>query len=148
MRSNFQTCPLNLTQLYCLGDKTPAILLKNPQTGKVWLSRTWPSLYPNVEWRSRRPYIIRQVQKGETMNYDTEAFKMKLVEETSNSVKCLDLRFNLINFGKAYLKYCHEASMNTRNSHPNSEVVAEESPPPIWDEKDRLQLCNVPVKIY
>ena len=72
------------------------------------------------------------------MNYDTEAFKTKFFEDSSNSLISLDLRFNLDNFGKVYLKSCYEASMNTINSPPNSEVVAEESPPPIWDEKDRL----------
>ena len=72
------------------------------------------------------------------MNYDTEAFKTKLVEETSNSLKSLNLRFNLHNFGKAYLKLCHEALMNTINFPTNPEVVAEESLPPIWGEKDRI----------
>ena len=63
---------------------------------------------------------------------------MKLVEDSSNSLISLDLRFNLDNFGKAYLKLCRDASMDTINSPPKSEVVAEESPLSISDGKDRL----------
>ena len=68
------------------------------------------------------------------MNYDTEAFKTKLVEDSSNSLISLHLRFNLNNVGKASLKMCHEASMNTRISPLNSEITGEKSSPPIWDE--------------
>ena len=68
------------------------------------------------------------------MNYDTAAFKTKLVEDSSNSLISLHLRFNLNNVGKASLKMCHEASMNTIISPLNSEITGEKSSPPIWDE--------------